>query len=53
MSETGDSGFGFYIPALDVKESFYIGKENSIFTAELYAILMALHCISNIKYDLY
>ena len=53
MSETGDSGFGFYIPALDVKKSFYIGKKFSIFTAELYAILMALHCICNTKYDLY
>ena len=53
MTETGDSGFGFFIPALDIKKSYYIGKHFSIFTAELYAILMALHCICNTKYDLY
>ena len=38
-----DSGAGFVIPELKVQKSFYLGKFFfSIFTSELYAILMAL-----------
>ena len=40
--ENGDVGAGFVIPYLNIKESFFLGKGYSIFTAELTAILMAL-----------
>ena len=40
--ENGDVGAGFVIPFLKIKESFFLGKGFSIFTAELTAILMAL-----------
>ena len=40
-----DSGAGFVIPDLKVQISFYLGKGFSIFTSELYAILMALNYI--------
>ena len=40
-----DSGAGFVIPELKVQKSFYLGKGFSIFTFELYAILMALNYI--------
>ena len=43
-----DSGAGFVIPELKVQTSFYLGKVFSIFTSELYAILMALNYICNI-----
>ena len=48
-----DCGSGFVIPALKVQKSFYIGKRFSIFTAELHAILMALHYIESIPKDLF
>ena len=38
-----DSGTAFVIPDLKVQKSFYLGKGFSIFTSELYAILMALN----------
>ena len=44
-----DSGAGFVIPDLKVQKSFYLGKGFSIFTSELYAILMALNYICNIQ----
>ena len=44
-----DSGAGFVIPELIVQKSFYLGKVFSIFTSELYAILMALNYICNIQ----
>ena len=40
-----DSGAGFVIPELKVQKYFYLGKVFSIFTSELYAILMALNYI--------
>ena len=43
------SGAGFVIPELKVQTSFYLGKFFSIFTSELYAILMALNYICNIQ----
>ena len=43
--ENGDVGAGFVIPYLNIKESFFLGKGYSIFTAELTAILMALRRI--------
>ena len=38
-------GAGFVLPDLKVQKSFYLGKGFSVFTSELYAILMALNCI--------
>ena len=48
-----DSGAGFVIPDLKVQKYFYLGKDFSIFTSELYAILMAIklhmqYSVSNI-----
>ena len=48
-----DSGTGFVIPELKVQKSFYLGKVFSIFTAELYAILVALSYICNIQLAIY
>ena len=48
-----DSGAGFVIPELKVQKSFYLGKGFSIFTSELYAILMALNYICNIQLAIY
>ena len=53
VTESGYSGFGFYIPALNIKSSYHLGKGFSIFTSELFAILMALHSIYTTKYDLH
>ena len=44
-----DSGAGFVIPDLKVQKSFSLGKGLSIFTSELYAILMALDYICSIQ----
>ena len=44
-----DSGSEFVIPELKVQKSFYLGNGFSIFTSELYAILMVLNYICNIK----
>ena len=44
-----DSEAGFVIPDLKVPKSFYLGKGFSIFTSELYAILIALNYICNIQ----
>ena len=45
---------GFVIPELKVQNSFYLGKFFlSIFTSELYAILMALNYICNIHLAIY
>ena len=48
-----DSGAGFIIPELKVQKSFYLEKSFSIFTSELYAVLMALNYICNIKLVIY
>ena len=48
-----DSGAGFVIPDLKVQKSFYLGKGVSIFTFELYAILMWLNYICNIRLAIY
>ena len=48
-----DSGAGFVIPEIKVQKSFYLGKGFSIFTSELYAILMALNYICNIQLAIY
>ena len=41
VSENGDTGAGFVIAALNITESFYLGKEHFVYTAEVTAILMA------------
>ena len=46
-----DSGAGFVIPDLKVQKSFYLGTSFSIFTSELYAILMALNHNCNIPLE--
>ena len=51
--ESGKSGAAFVIPGLKVQKSFHIGRNYSIFTSELCAILMALNFISNTFIDLY
>ena len=43
-----DSGAGFVIPELKVQKSFYLWKDFSISTSELYAMLMAINYICNI-----
>ena len=48
-----DSGAGFVIPDLKVQNIFYLGKVFSIFTSELYAILLALNYICNIQLEIY
>ena len=48
-----DSGAGYVIPDLKVQKSFYLGKGFSIFTAKLYAVLMALNYICNIQLAIY
>ena len=48
-----DSGARFVIPELKAKKSFYLGKGFSIFTSELYAVLMALNYTCNIQLAIY
>jgi ribonuclease HI len=48
-----DSGCGFVIPDLKIQKAFYLGKRFSIFTAELYAILMALEFIFNLQFSIF
>jgi ribonuclease HI len=48
-----DCGCSFVIPDLKVERTFYLGKGFSIFTSELYAILMALSFISLIQKSFY
>jgi ribonuclease HI len=47
LLDSGECGSGFTIPFLNIHKSFSLGKGFSIFTSELYAILMALNCINN------
>ena len=44
-----DSGSGFVIHELKVQRFFHLGKGFSILTSELYAILITLNYICNIK----
>jgi ribonuclease HI len=45
LLESSETGAGFVIPDLKVQKSFYLGKGFSIFTAELFALMMALDYI--------
>ena len=53
VSTSGVSGFGFFIPSLNVKKSYYLGKGFSIYTSELCAILAALDFILEIRLNIY
>ena len=53
VASSGMTGFGFYIPALNIKKSYHIGTGISIFTAELCAILMSLIDMNESKYLFY
>ena len=48
LTDNNMAGAGFVIPGLKKERSFHIGKDHSIFTAELVAILMALRYIVNL-----
>ena len=45
LLDNQQSGSAFVIPSLKVSKTFYIGKNISIFSAELAAIVMALHYV--------
>ena len=51
--DSSDSGAGFVIPHLKMKRSFYLGRGFSIFTAELYALIMALNYVSESPFSFY
>jgi ribonuclease HI len=51
--ETNDCGSAFSIPDLKIDKSYYLGKGFSIFSCELYAILMALNHILFSPKDIY
>lgn len=53
VTETGDSGAAYVIPALKIQESYYLGKGVSIFACELVAILMALTKILDLKLNIF
>ncbi len=51
--DSGASGSGFVIPSLGLRKSYYLGAGFSIFTAECFAILMALKHIQENPLDFY
>jgi len=51
--ESGRNGAAFVIPVFKVQKSFHLGKHFSIFTCELFAILMALNLLSNTGLDIH
>ena len=51
--DTADAGCGFVIPDLKIHKAYYLGKHYSIFTAELYAIRMALISIMESALDIF
>ena len=50
--DSSDVGAGFAIPSLNVRKAFYLGIGLSIFTAELFALIMALNFILDFSKDL-
>ena len=48
-----DSGAAFVIPDMKLQKSFYLGNGYSIFTAELFAIFMALQFIADLPIAIY
>ena len=53
VSETNEVGAGFIIPNLKISKSIYLGKDYSIYTAELTAIQMALNTIIELKRSIF
>ena len=53
LLSTNNAGAAFIIPSLKIEQSFYIGKNRSIFTAELTAILMALYYLLDFPKDVF
>ena len=51
--ENKQTGAAFVIPAFRIEKSYYLGKNYSIFTAELYAILMALRYLVDFPRSLF
>ena len=51
--ENRETGAAFLIPDLKVEKYYYLGKDRSIFTAELVAILMALNFIIDFPKNVY
>ena len=51
--DNNQTGSAFVIPALKVEKSYFLGKNYSIFTAELHAILMALHYLVDLPQSLF
>ena len=50
---SGDCGCGIYIPSLNFKRSYFMGKHYSIFSAELLAIHLALLYVQELKREIY
>ena len=48
-----DCGAGFVIPDLKIERAFYVGNRFSIFTCELFAIIMALNFICESNLDIF
>ena len=53
VNDTGECGAAFVIPALNIRKSFHLGIGFSIFTCELYAILLALDFINDCPMEFY
>ena len=53
LLDNHQTGAGFVIPSLKIKKSFYIGKNRSVFVAELVAILMALNFLLDLAVSVY
>ena len=47
------SGAAFIIPSLKIEKSYHIGKNFSVFTAELIAIIMALNYLLSFPYTIF
>ena len=51
--ENDNAGSGFVIPAFNMEKSFFLGKGISIFSAELVALVMALHFIVSLSMNIF
>jgi hypothetical protein len=51
--DSKNSGAAFVIPSLKVQKSFYLGKQLSVFSCELYAIFMSLSFILSCPLDMF
>lgn len=53
LLENKKAGAAYIIPGLNIVQSFHLGENISIFTAELVAILMALNYLVNFRKDIF